>query len=322
VNQADQRGWRVREFVAADIPAYVDLANIEYPDEPTTVEQEEHWNRAYPEGNPRLRLAVEDAEGRLIAFGDSTKPFWGSAPGVYTLFILTHPERRGQGIGRRLLSRLVEYGQAQGAARLWTDCRESQPYSIRFLENAGFSQFGIRFESSIDLTAFDPQAFATAIELAQSAGYRLTTLAEFRREHPDADREFYEAHHVTMKDVPLPGGFVIDLSYDQWRKQLDSPTFDPAFCFLATHAGHIVGLTSIELLRDGPAITDSTGVLREHRNRGVALALKVKSLAALKAAGRSEARTHNDTANPSIIHLNEKLGYRRLPGWLQWEKRL
>jgi hypothetical protein len=34
----------------------------------------------------------------------------------------------------------------------------------------------------------------------------------------------------------------------------------------------------------------------------------------------SLARAHNDTANPPILALNEKMGYRRLPGCLAWEK--
>ena len=122
--------------------------------------------------------------------------------------------------------------------------------------------------------------------------------------------------------MPLPGGIQIDVSYEQWAKNFDNPAVDPALFFLALMDNEIVGMTSLELLKDGPAITDSTTVLREHRNRGIALALKVASLRALQRLGRSEARTHNDTENPAIIHLNDRLGYVRLPGWLQWEKHL
>lgn len=320
MQEAESTGWNAREYELQDIPAFVELVNLEYPDEPTTVAQEEHWNRSYPVGNPRLRLAIEDAQGGLIGFGECAKPFWGHAPGVYMLFILTHPTQRNRGIGQDLLARLEAYARGQGAERLWSDCRESQAHSIRFLASAGFSTFGIRFESAIDLSQFEPARFSSALRSVEAAGYRLTTLADLRKERAEADRELYEVHHATMKDVPLPGGFVIDVGYDQWRKQFDSPTFDPSLYFIAMRGSQIVGLTTIELLQDGPAITDSTGVLREHRNRGIALALKVHSLAVLKQSGRAEARTHNDTENPAIIHLNEKLGYVRLPGWMQWEK--
>ena len=76
----------------------------------------------------------------------------------------------------------------------------------------------------------------------------------------------------------------------------------------------------VKLLANGPAITSATGVLREHRGRGVATALKLASFRFLKERGYREARAHNDTENPPILRLNEKLGYRRLPGWLAWEK--
>ena len=69
-------------------------------------------------------------------------------------------------------------------------------------------------------------------------------------------------------------------------------------------------------------ITGTTGVLAAHRDRGVATLITLASLRYLKEPGYPEARTHNDTANPSILALNEKLGYRRLPGWLAWEKAL
>lgn len=322
MNQPDTTGWRVRDYTPADIPPYVALSNLEYSDEPTTLEQEEYWERTYPQNNPRQRLAVDDAAGDLIGIGVSLKPFWAIAPGVYNLFILVHPRERGRGIGRDLLTRLEAYAAGQDAEKLWTDCRESQAHSIRFLERAGFHQFGIRFESALDVTQFDPSQFAFALERVAAEGYRLTTLAELRKERPNVERELYEVQNTSLRDVPLPGDAEFNLDFDQWRKNLDSPTADPAFCFIALHGGQIVGVTTLELLQDGPAITDATGVARQHRNRGVALALKIKSLAALKAIGRTEARTHNDTKNPSIIHLNDKLGYTRLPGWLQWEKRL
>ena len=84
----------------------------------------------------------------------------------------------------------------------------------------------------------------------------------------------------------------------------------------------MVALTTLELLPNGLGITGTTGVLAAHRDRGVATLVKLASLRYLKAHGYTEARTHNDTANPSILALNEKLGYRRLPGWLAWEKTL
>ena len=42
----------------------------------------------------------------------------------------------------------------------------------------------------------------------------------------------------------------------------------------------------------------------------------------LKERGCTEARTNNDTANPPILRLNEKLGYHKRPGVMLWERML
>lgn len=316
------RHWRVREFSEADIGELAALVNLEYPDEPTTIDQEEYWERSYPKDNPRLRLAVEDERGRFVALGACEKPFWAIAPGVYTTFGIVHPDFRGRGIGQDLLSRFEAYAREQGAERLWADCRESQAHSLRFFQAAGFTQFGIRFEQALDLEQFDLGRFPGAFERIEAQGYRIVTLAELRRQRDDADRLMYETFKESVLDVPLPGGARISMNFEQWRKGLDSPVSDPHYIFLAMKDDQVVGETALELLKDGPAITDSTGVLREHRNQGLALAIKLASLQALKERGYKEARTHNDTENPAILHLNQKIGYQRLPGWLQWEKRL
>lgn len=306
-----------------DIPALVELFNLEYSDEPSTVEQEEHDERSYPADNPRLRFAVETDDGQFIGFGVCIFPFWMEAPGVYELFGVVHPAWRGRGIGQALLAEFEPYARSQGAEKLWTDCRESQTHSIRFLEKAGFATYGIRFESALDLTQFDAARYADAFERVAAAGYTLTTLAEVRPTRPEPDRDLFELYRAAAGDVPFPGGARLTPEYDTWRSNmLEGPMVDPAFIFLALDGERMIGMTSIQLLQDGPAITSATVVLREYRGRGVALALKVMSLAALQERGYAEARTHNDTLNPPILHLNAKLGYQRLPGWLQWEKRL
>jgi len=311
----------LRGFSPADIPAMVEIFNEVYPDEPTTVESEEHWERTYPQGNPRVRLVAETVDGRMVGLGDCMRPFWLAASDVYSLFIAVPARWRRHGIGQALLTKLEPFAWAQGAERIHTDCREDFADAIRFLERAGYTRVGIRFESRLDLEAFDETRFAEVFERVAQAGYALTTLAAERSVQPDADRMLYDLYHETVIEVPLPGGVHIDQSYDTWRSGvLESPTTDPAGIFIARWGDRFVGMTSLELLKDGPAITSMTGVAPEHRGHGLALALKLLSFRYLKEHGYRETRAHNDTANPPILRLNEKLGYQRLPGWLVWEK--
>ncbi|HLF28801.1 MAG TPA: GNAT family N-acetyltransferase [Anaerolineae bacterium] len=314
---------RFREFRFEDIPALVDLLNQTFPDTPTTVETEAHFEKSYPPDNPRLRFAVETNEGRFIGMGACLKPFWVNAPGVYHLWGLVDAEWRRQGIGRALLAELEPFAREHQATRLWSDCREDFDFAIRFFEQAGFSNFGLRFESKLDLTNFDESRFADAIDRVLDAGFQLSTLAAERSTNPNADHVLYELDHATRQDVPLPGGAVSNMSYDDFRKvMLESPDADPTAVIIAKHSQKYVGLTALWLPQEGPAYTNMTGILREYRERGLALALKLLSIRVMKTRGYAEARTTNDTANPAILRLNEKLGYQPLPGWLQWEKTL
>ena len=82
-NQSTARPFRLREYRLDDIPAFTDIINRTFPDEPTTVENMEHWERIYPKDNPRLRYSVEWEDGRTVAVGACFNPFWMTSPGAY-----------------------------------------------------------------------------------------------------------------------------------------------------------------------------------------------------------------------------------------------
>jgi hypothetical protein len=52
----------------------------------------------------------------------------------------------------------------------------------------------------------------------------------------------------------------------------------------------------------------------------VARALKLESLAQAIELGARRARTENDGENAPILHLNEELGYRQIPGMIQFHR--
>jgi len=318
-----QLGIHFRDFRPDDIPALVEVINRTFPDEPTTVAQEEHWERIYPQGNPRRRVVVEAGDGQFVGLGNCLKPFWAHAPGIYYLDIILAPEWRRRGIGRWLLHELETYARGQGVEHLHTDCREDFVDTARFLERAGYTNIGIRFESKIDVEKFDEAPFADVFKRVADAGYILTTLAAERALQSAADRMLYDFYHPVAAEVPLPGGVRIEQPFEIWHAaMLEGPTSDPAAIFIAKSGNQYIGMTSLELPPDGPAITSMTGVAPAHRGKGLALALKLLSFRFLKERGYVETRTHNDTANPPILRLNAKLGYQRLPGWLVWAKSL
>jgi ribosomal protein S18 acetylase RimI-like enzyme len=317
------QGIRIRDVRWEDIPAIVALRSRTQPDEPRTIEIEEYREKTYPPDNPRLRYAVENAAGEFIGMGGCVRPFWMKAPGVYHMWITVDPDWRRRGIGQALLPRFETYGREQGADKLWTGCREDQDYSIRFLEKAEFHTYGLRFESMLDLTTFDEGRFAGTLERLQAAGFEFTNLIAERAINPEADRQLYELDAETGSEVPWPGGARFETTYEQFRQRhIDGPEADLAGILIAKYQGQFAGLTMVEFGKDKPAHTAMTGVRRAYRGQGLALALKLLSFRLMKEHGCTQTITQNDTANPPILRLNEKLGYQKRPGLLQWEKML
>jgi len=310
----------LRDFDPQDIAFLTVLLNSTNPDEPMTEDQIRHWEQTYPANNPRIRRVAESDAGEPVGYGECQLPFWSDTVDNYAVFAAVLPEWQHQGIGQALLAAVVPFAVAQGAVRVRTECKEDSQSTVRFLEQAGFKQIGIRFESALDVAAFDPAPFMPTINRA-AARYEIITLADARQTDPEADRHLYEVFAATIVDVPFPGEERAKPDYDNFRADtLDAPNSDPHAIFIGRQDGRMVGMTSLMLLSNGVAITGMTGVLQAHRGSGLATALKVASLRYLKEHGYHEARTHNDTANPPILALNEKLGYRSLPGWLAWEK--
>jgi RimJ/RimL family protein N-acetyltransferase len=68
--------------------------------------------------------------------------------------------------------------------------------------------------------------------------------------------------------------------------------------------------------------TSFTGAHRAYRGRGIARAVKLQTLAQAVQLGVAEVRTDNDSTNKPMLHINETLGYERIPGYAGFEKRL
>ena len=73
---------------------------------------------------------------------------------------------------------------------------------------------------------------------------------------------------------------------------------------------------------NGTAYTNFTGVARAERGKGVALAMKLRALRALKERGITRFGTTNDEQNAAMRGINRKLGYVPDPPTVMYEKKL
>ena len=63
---------------------------------------------------------------------------------AHVLNICIAPDRRGQGLGRHLLGRLLDIARWNGAERIFLEVRPSNPLAKTLYQSVGFSEIGVR----------------------------------------------------------------------------------------------------------------------------------------------------------------------------------
>lgn len=134
-----------------------------------------------------------------------------------------------------------------------------------------------------------------------------------------------EAHEPGMHSVSIEADADIPTStpirtgdLDRWRERNLGPLALRKLSFAALVGEEIVGFAIAGKCVPGIAEHWMTGVKRNWRGRGIAVALKQAQIAAAKAAGLERLRTQNDLANAPMRRVNEKLGYRSRLEWIQF----
>jgi GNAT superfamily N-acetyltransferase len=102
-------------------------------------------------------------------------------------------------------------------------------------------------------------------------------------------------------------------SFEQFARAVDRPWSGHHRVWVALQDGRPVG---ISWLTHSPVVgcvfTEMTGVARAARGRGVATALKLKTIEQALAAGVDTILTQNDADNAPILKINRGFGYRPL----------
>jgi GNAT superfamily N-acetyltransferase len=208
------------------------------------------------------------------------------------------PARRGNGIGSAMLAWESELARSLGKELLQFEVRQSDAYSRGFLERRGYERVG--GEEAVTLELAGP-----APEIDPPPGIELVTLEE----RPELVPAMYEVFVEAEQDVP---GGETGMSYDDWRSNVDRPTREPGFSFVALEGEEVVGFAQLDVF-ETEARHDFTAVKRARRRRGIARALKRAQIAAATARGLERLITQSEERNLAMRTLNEQLGYRPDP---------
>jgi mycothiol synthase len=307
----------LRPFENRDYPR---LAAIGVAIEPTHARDVDSYQRLDRARQPRerhLRL-VWETQGQVVAAGEVGHMWWGFHPHKFGLWLNVDPPWQGRGIGARLYDALLDTLATWQPLAVRSETRETRPRSLRFLADRGFVEIHRRWESRLVLDR------ARLVDAPSVASIRLVTLAAERALRGDAVvRELYELETLAGHDEPAadPDGV---MQFEQFvSTQIDSPNALPEANFLAFEGEHLVGVS--RLSRDsgqpGTLHVGFTGVHPMYRGRGIATALKLRTLEYARREGFHEILTQNDTTNTAMLHINAALGFETEPAWIIFEKR-
>lgn len=320
-----RRDLTIRPFDSASDADYDAIAAIVSAVRPeyrrTGAEMKEQEARRDPKCRFGRWLAVSGA--KVVGMGDYGQSPWVYHPRRFFVGVTVLPEQQGDGIGAALYERVVAELTPLAPISLHAEVREDEDRSCRFARDRGFVEEMRQWESRLDVRAFDPAPWAAARQRPLADGIALRSYADLA-DDPDRERKLYELVCQTFLDIPSAAPLT-NPSFDQYRRQvLQSPNFltEGVMIAVETTTGRFVGSSEV-WRKPGETYlnTGLTGILREFRRRGIALALKLRVIDYARSQGITEIRTENATTNRPMLSINEALGFVKQPVWISFVKR-
>lgn len=314
----------ISEFTPSE-KEYADLVavyNGAWPDEPTTVVSVKHRDASRP-ANRYYRRVVARLGERMVASGSAMESNWSYRPGKYNVSIDIHAEFESEGIWAQMYQALTTplFQRDPAPVLLTSDAREDKPDQIRFLTERGFA-WVMRFpKSRLHVDEFNFAPYAGLIERVEASGIAIRSVAELMQSDADWQRKLYDLDWAGTQDEPSSEP-PTQLSFEEYTQLFYlAPRFLPEANFIALDGDEYVGLSALEknLAQPGHLDTGFTCVLRSHRRRNIATALKLKAIAFAKGYGAKTIDTGNEENNP-MFQINLKLGFQPMPAWSDYHK--
>ncbi len=280
-----------------DVTGATVLANEVYPDQLNTVDGLRHRLTALPREARRETWKVA-AGGVVVGWASAQLQVWATKPGQASVGVMVHPEWRGRGLGTELWDAARSHLEAIGGTHVVVQSCEDDA-SKRFCEAQGFTM-----SSTSEMLALDPRMLPPPSP--EPRGVELRPCSAYR----DDLQTFYQVDYTSAQDEPSDYDFS-GLTFEQWHAMsVGHPDFDAELSLGVLVDGELVGVSMFcaDHTR-GRAMNVGTGVLREHRNRGLAALMKRHGLARAASAGITRVITQNDETNAPMLAINRKLGY-------------
>jgi len=293
---------QIRPFAEADYPALARLYAQVYPDAPRSEAELRYFDGRYRPPYRHARWVAVDGAG-LTGWAEFAQPASSYEPHKFNLEVAALAD--DEGVKAALYEGLLRALAPLRPALLKTEVGEARS---AFYRARGFHEVKKNWTLHLDLAGFSGTAYG---EKLAPPGYGFVSFAELERS-PEGTRALFELLRELVTDVPSseprsPWTFEQFLHHRQ-----NSPVLLPEGSLVVRQGDVLVGLSELKRTPD-PAqlMTSLTAVRRAFRARGLALAVKLQTLARARELGFSGVYTRNAASNVRMLALNEALGFTR-----------
>lgn len=301
--------FSIRPRELDDDPQIIDIRYEANPDIPP-MSLEEYRFQADPANDaPGVReRCVADSNGKVLGLYVLQELSFVDRPDTFAANIGVRLSERGKGIGGSLYNHMMERVESYGATRLYGEVSEDQSTALAFVERRGFSKTDhVERMSKLDVADANLEGYEGVVERLASQGIEIKTIAEIGMDDEPMLRKIHAAADETSRDVPGSEEFT-GFPLEVFMKSLTAPGSSPEYSWVALDGSTPVGIARMER-RGSASFNGYTGVAREYRGRGIARALKLKTIEWARESGIDSIITGNDMTNERMLSINIPLGY-------------
>jgi mycothiol synthase len=305
---------------AEDSPEMLEVLNAANPNFPMTLEHLLH-EEASRDSDFYFAGFVAVVDGVIRGITNVFEDPFMHRAGKLNLNLRVHPEFWGARIGSSLFEHVLTHIKPLNAEVLQSGAGEDWTRGIRFHEDRGFKESWRRTESRLATEHFDFAPYQHLEHQITAAGIEIKSFSELEAD-PDRNTKLYDLDWVLWQDIPY-GQEISKPSFETWQKEMIlDPMFEPDGCLIAVKDNEFIGYTCFIKNPSGFLIIGMTGVLRESRGIGLATLLKIRGIKYAQSIGNLQIRTFNDAPNTAMLEMNRKLGFKRFPGFIRFERKL
>lgn len=310
---------RLRPATLDDAAIAARIMTSVLPDEPWDADVV-RFNWSIPEKTMvRRRFIVEErGEPVGLAYAHNPAAWTADQPHFGRVNVTLAPGAQDPDDYDQLLGELTDQLVGAGAEAFQSHAREDEEFVRAGLERNGFRLDRLSKAWELDLVSNRDRLLAERAQARARMGeVSVEMLPLSAITAPDTLPRLYELDVQTTQDIPHTVPFV-DPTYEEWVAGLENPDVRRDRFWTAWREGDVIALSFLRYPKVGVVWTGYTACRRDQRGQGIARAVKMETLGQAIELGVERVRTDNDEQNAPMLHINEELGYYRIPGSLSY----